>query len=468
MKKYIYSIVAATALFASCSQDAELNEIGNADSKAITTIGASTEISTRAVVSSTDNTKINWETGDQLGVFGTNSSSEAKNLAYTLNSGSGTTSGTFSNGSSDITAISAIMYPYQENATWADSKLTCEIPYMQTAAKGSFDKAAAIMYSIGNTTDVTLNYAVNFLKVTVTEENVHSISISSTTTALSGKMEITSGGVAAASGSLNSVTLTAGKGNVLAAGDYYIAVKAGNIENPSISYVYYNDDHTATEKTKAGSGTLTFAENTNVKPVKVNFTNGTVTTRKAVQLWANGPYFAEYNVGVTDGKAESYGGYYTWGGTYNNDPALEGNQWTDDHNTANTATDLSGSDDTATKLWGANWRMPTEEEFEQLIYYGYCQCEQITQSNVYGLLCTGKNAYISNSIFFPAAGLRWKTGHNYQGSDGYYWSSTHNNPPYNAYRLYFKKSDYEEYREPAGVYNDSRDYGQSVRAVLAD
>ncbi|MCQ2051783.1 MAG: fimbrillin family protein, partial [Bacteroidaceae bacterium] len=297
MKKYIYSIVAATALFASCSQDAELNEIGSADSKAITTIGASTEISTRAVVSSTENTKVYWEDGDQLGVLGTNSSSEAKNLAYTLNDGSGTTSGTFSNGSSDITAISAIMYPYQENATWANDKLTCEIPFVQTATKGSFDKAAAIMYSIGNTTDVTLNYAVNFLKVTVTEENVHSISISSTTTALSGKMEITSGGVAATSGSLNSVTLTAGKGNVLAAGDYYIAVKAGNIENPSISYVYYNDNHKATEKSKAGSGTLTFAENTNVKTVSVDFANGTVTTRKAVQLWANGPYFAEYNIG---------------------------------------------------------------------------------------------------------------------------------------------------------------------------
>ena len=442
MKKYIYSIVAATALFASCSQDAELNEIDNTDPNAITTIGASTELSSRAIVSSLDNTKVNWEDGDQLGVLGTNSSSEAKNLAYTLNDGSGTTSGIFSNGSSDITSISAIMYPYQENATWANGKLTCEIPFVQTATKGSFDKAAAIMYSIGNTSEVALDYAVNFLKVTVTEDNVHAISISSTTTALSGKMEITSGGVAAASGSLNSVTLTAGKGNVLAAGDYYIAVKAGNIENPTISYVYYNDDHTATEKSKAGSGTLTFAENTNVKTVKVNFSNGTVTTRKAVQLWKNGPYFAEYNVGVTDGKAESCGGYYCWGSSINKDS-----------NKAFWNGEELGVHDTATNLWGSNWRIPTKEEFEKAIVYG-CW-------NGKGLLCESPD-YENNSVFFPAAGGSWEGGGAYhQGSGCYYWSST----PFdtsNAYRLNVVTDSELETK------SDYRGNGYSVRAVLAE
>ena len=454
MKKYIYSIVAATALFASCSQDAELNEIGNTDPNAITTIGASTELSSRAIVSSLDNTKVNWEDGDQLGVLGTNSSSEAKNLAYTLNDGSGTTSGIFSNGSSDITSISAIMYPYQENATWANGKLTCEIPFVQTATKGSFDKAAAIMYSIGNTSEVALDYAVNFLKVTVTEDNVHAISISSTTTALSGKMEITSGGVAAASGSLNSVTLTAGKGNVLAAGDYYIAVKAGNIENPTISYVYYNDDHTATEKSKAGSGTLTFAENTNVKTVKVNFSNGTVTTRKAVQLWENGPYFAEYNVGAT--SVTEYGGYYCWGSSINKDKNQAFKKGT---------SPISGEDDTATNLWGDNWRMPTQEELAALLNSDNCTCtwtEKYKGTGVNGLLCQGKEgtAFASNSVFLPAAGGSWQGEGAYdQGSGCYYWSST----PFeidHAYRLTTKYSK--------SIVDDWRANGYSVRAVLAE
>ena len=40
--------------------------------------------------------------------------------------------------------------------------------------------------------------------------------------------------------------------------------------------------------------------------------DGKVTYVNWVQLWKNGPKFAEYNVGVTDGKAESYGGLYPW------------------------------------------------------------------------------------------------------------------------------------------------------------
>ncbi len=388
MKKYIYSIVAATALFASCSQDAELNEIGNTDSKVITTIGASTEISTRAVVSSSDNTKVLWQGGDQIGVLGANGSLEAKNLAYTLDGNAGSTTGTFKNESSDISAISAIMYPYQESATWADSKLTCEIPSVQTATKGSFDKAAAIMYSIGNTTNVALKYAVNFLKVTVSESetNVHAITISSTTTALSGKMEITSseGVSAATSGSQRYVTLTAGKGNVLAAGDYYIAVKAGNIENPTISYVYFDlTNHTATEKSKAGSGTLSFEAGKNVKPIKVkDWTDAP--ERHAVQLWADGPYFAEHNVGAT--SATEIGTVMTL-----------------------TEAVKIGAD----YIWGANWRTPSFDDLNEFFKTINYEPEKVTTDDYEGATSgytfTGINDYEKNSVFFP---FKWIDDHN--------------------------------------------------------
>ena len=430
MKKYIFTILAVAAVLSSCSKSLELNEDNNSGANAITTIEASSEITTRAVVSSSDNTKVNWESGDQLGVWGTNSSSE-DNLEFTLDGDGGSTTGTFKNGSSSITTISAVMYPYQTSATWdgANSKLTCEIPSVQTAKKGSFDKNAAVMYSIGNTTNVQLNYAVNFLKVTVTETNVHAISISSSD-ALSGKMEITSSGVSgASSGSLNSVSITAARGEVLQTGDYYIAVKKGDIADPTISYVYLDQtNHTATEKTKVGHGTLSFASGKNVKPISVDFTSGTITTRNAVQLWAGGPYWATYNVGVTDGQTTSYGGYYAWGGSQNK---------VDDHNTGEVK--LSGCNDTATKLWGTNWRMPTKDEFSALISSDNCELKynekgyKCYETNNKGLLCTGKNTYISNSIFLPA-------GTSGDDSDGnsYYWSSD----PFStgAYDLYIMKN----------------------------
>ena len=300
MKKIIFSIAAVAAMFASCSQDADLEIVDNgAKAEAITSVNASSESGTRAEV---DGTSIKWQTGDKLGVLGTNASSEAKNTAYTLSSGEGTTTGSFTNGSSDITTISATMYPYQEGAIWdaTNSKLTLEIPSVQTGVKGSFDPKAAIMYAFGSSTDQALKLAVNFLKVTIGagETNVHSITISSTTTVLSGKMEVTSSSVTAASeGTFKSVTLTAGANQCFEAGDYYIAVKAGDIGSPSVSYVYYNNDHTATEKTKAGTSTLAF-DGKNVRPITANFSEGTITERTAVQLWAGGPKFAVKNIGA--------------------------------------------------------------------------------------------------------------------------------------------------------------------------
>ena len=413
MKKYIFTVFAVAAVLTSCSKSLELNGDINSGAKAITTIGASTEISTRAVVSSSDDTKVNWETGDQLGVLGANGSSQARNLAYTLDGDGGSTIGTFKNGTSDITTISAIMYPYQASASWdgTNSKLTCEIPSVQKAVKGSFDKNAAVMYSIGNTTNVKLNYAVNFLKVTVSESetNVHAISISSSN-ALSGKMEITSSGVtAASSGSLKSVTLIAEKGQFLTAGDYYIAVKAGNIENPTISYVYLDQtNHTATEKSKAGSGTLSFAEDTNVKPISVDWTGAT--ERKAFQLWENGPKFAEMNLGAT--SATEVGDTYPFSAT--------------------------GENDNAATTWGDNWRTPSKADMEHLMTAATgvidekVKCVYTQEGSTYGFKFTGITAgYTSNSVFFPAQG-----GSSNFGGAAYYWSGTADGSKTCRMRLY--------------------------------
>ena len=163
-----------------------------------------------------------------------------------------------------------------------------------------------------------------------------------------------------------------------------------------------------------------------------------------VQLWENGPKFAEYNVGVTDSKAESFGGYYAWGG--NQDKV-------DDHNTGTDA--LSGDNDTATKLWGSKWRMPTQAEFEALL--ANCDVEWTAVNGVNGKKFTGQGDYASNSIFLPAAGSCNKGSVASQGSSGRYWSIAPESTF--AYQLYFKSSS-----QSVGSY--FRGYGLSVRAVL--
>ena len=168
-----------------------------------------------------------------------------------------------------------------------------------------------------------------------------------------------------------------------------------------------------------------------------------------VQLWEGGPKFAVYNVGAT--SATDYGGYYAWGGSQDK---------VDDHNTTNTGSgNLTGADDTATNLWGSNWRMPTKAEFEALL--ANCNVEWTDNyEGKAGRIFTGKGDYISNSIFLPAAGYYYVyvVG---QGSRGRYWSSTPNGSS-NAYYLSFDSDN-------QGVDNRSRgDYGFSVRAVLKE
>ena len=169
-----------------------------------------------------------------------------------------------------------------------------------------------------------------------------------------------------------------------------------------------------------------------------------------VQLWKNGPRFAEYNVGVTDGKAESYGGYYTWGGSKDKDTEKTYYNGTDA---------LTGDKDTATKLWGDNWRMPTKSELQALI--DNCTSEYTTVNGVNGRRFTGKDEYASNSVFLPAAGDCVCSDAVGEGYDGNFWSSTPDGSD-GAYGLLFNSGD---------QYVDNYDYrsdGCSVRAVLAE
>ena len=175
-----------------------------------------------------------------------------------------------------------------------------------------------------------------------------------------------------------------------------------------------------------------------------------------VQLWEDGLKFAVCNVGAENNEPEDSGGYYTWGGTYKNGTGIE---WNGAYNTGTVA--LEGENDTATKLWGDNWRMPTKEEFEALINNKNCTCQLTTQNGVNGLLCKGKEgtAFESNSVFFPTAGSDYNGHVDRQAIEGNYWSSS----PSNSYSHYlyfnFKLGTLEEA-------NNIRNIGYSVRAVL--
>lgn len=183
---------------------------------------------------------------------------------------------------------------------------------------------------------------------------------------------------------------------------------------------------------------------------------------EGVQLWENGPYWAECNVGAT--KPEEFGYYFWWGDTIGYKRNAANNGWvtgndgssftsfdyvpTDNKtieqlqadNYINLTGNLVAEHDAATAHLGAPWRMPTADEIDALI--SNCMTTWTTSNGVRGRLVSGKGVYSSKSIFLPAAGFGSGSGLYYRYSDGYYWSSTpHSDDPFSIY-LSFNSGDF--------------------------
>lgn len=199
-----------------------------------------------------------------------------------------------------------------------------------------------------------------------------------------------------------------------------------------------------------------------------------------VQLWANGPYWAECNIGAS--KPEEPGYYFWWGDTVGYMRNAADNGWVsvkdgsefkfndDNCSTCNlNNSDLRSNDsidssgnlvanlDAATAYLGSPWRMPTDEDFDQM--KKRCIISFSKRNGVNGYLVTGKGAYASKSIFLPAAGYGSGSSLDRLGSLGYYWSSTPNaDDSYCAWDLYFNSSSFSRY-------DSYRYYGQSVRPL---
>lgn len=167
--------------------------------------------------------------------------------------------------------------------------------------------------------------------------------------------------------------------------------------------------------------------------------------------------WAGWNVGAS--RPEEYGGYYAWGELEEkSDYSLNTYQYYDQANKAYQfiGDNISGTQyDVARTQWGGNWRMPTKEEFQELV--DRCDWEWAKYNGVSGQKVIGPNG---NSIFLPAAGYRHGQHFSYRGSDGHYWMGDfYRDDSKNAYFLYFYYG-YEHWNY------DYRFDGFSVRPVF--
>ena len=144
--------------------------------------------------------------------------------------------------------------------------------------------------------------------------------------------------------------------------------------------------------------------------------------------------WASCNLGAS--KPEELGDYFAWGETSPKDPDKDGFSW-DNYKWINgysyssltkycsngyngfsdNKTVLDLKDDAAHVILGGKWRIPTSDEFQELM--NTCTWEETTINGINGKKVTGPNG---NSIFLPY------TGHGsgrevYAGIWGVYWCS---------------------------------------------
>ena len=177
--------------------------------------------------------------------------------------------------------------------------------------------------------------------------------------------------------------------------------------------------------------------------------------------------WATMNVGAN--APEEYGDYFAWGETEPKDnyswetyKLCKGSETTltkyctkSDYGTVDNKTVLDLEDDAAHANWSGTWRMPTYDEYKELV--DKCTTTWTSLNGVYGRKVTVPSG---NSIFLPAAGCRYGSSLSGAGSNGNYWSSS----LYTGYPLYGWYLDF--YSSGFYVYNYYyRCYGQSVRAV---
>ena len=136
----------------------------------------------------------------------------------------------------------------------------------------------------------------------------------------------------------------------------------------------------------------------------------------------SGLLWATRNVGAA--TPSDYGDYFAWGETEPKDVYIKDTYrhydsdkgWTK-YNDEDGLTTLQSEDDAAATHYGG--RTPTTDEWEEL--YENTKTEWITINGVSGRRFIGPNG---NSLFLPAASLRYSSETGLLGSYGLYWTAT--------------------------------------------
>ena len=510
MKKIFILSLAALALFTACKKDS-LTDTTNSFTATIEQSGAKTTLGT--------GNKVNWEADDAISVNGVT-------LTTTGPTGDNLTQATFTSESTVALNASTPYYKAFYPASYYHDD-AMHLPDTQEYDAVTNGISNLPMYAQSDNHDLVFKNLCGVLAITVPQSEmttVSSITVYSDQQ-LNGAINVTYSddvptvafSPAQTADTYKKVTL-----NLSSAVDIPSEGKTFYIAIPEQTYTKLDIVVAGEQTTTNGTVAAKLMKSTGSSmPVQrnhiysINFSStyairGTATVSSTagrtgnkcgwVQLWEDGPKFAEFNVGAT---IDSYGSLTsgaestTWGtpnatlqAIYNTANVGGLYPWKTPNKNGRTTTWGSsltlGSSDVAKSKWGDLWKTPTKNQLIALIdgitgatlatgttlglvweWMDGSTSQYVPGCTLAGFKVSGKagTAYASNSIFLPAAGYY---SYNYTyvgsaGSSGDYWSLTAGSKSNHAYGMNILTStDLMEVNEFLAK------NGRSVRAILAE
>ena len=500
MKKHIQSwlLVAAILTLVSCSsENGEI--VADNETNILMTFTATQEgdaVNTKTALSS-DGKTIQWEEGDKISIF------DGKgNQAFALKTGAGTNSATFEGTASEAKTYTAI-YPYQQNATLSDGKVTkvtnVTLPATQKAIEGGFDPTAALMMAQSINTSLQFKNVVGYVKV---KPNFACSKIvlrsGSASEYLAGTGTLTYNSnvptLDFTTSKSHSITL---EGNIKSEKTYYIAVPTTQLTAGwTISFTTSDGSNVYTRKSKKD---ITFTRNKVINLGEFN-TNGDYWCDKergiveenqevcmgnfTIKEKTYKVYFAKSNLTATGLAANEtdFGDYFAWastepwltsytlsgseitfktwkegksgGYTKSNAPYYYDSSYTKYTSQGNT---LDPSDDAARQILGGKWQVPHPYVWSTM-YNSESNFTWTWDSVKKGYTIKNKTDN-TKSIFLPAAGEIDGTTLSKVGKEGNYWENIANSET-SAYIFEFTNTNYAS---STSWYD--RYYGYTIRPV---
>ena len=449
--QYILFAVATLVVFTACAKNTEQAEPEGIQM----TIRAYHEGAMETKTAVLDGgTKVYWEPSDKIKVFykGVGGLFESQNteLAEAADfSGSLNILVGFNEGSDANYNIWGV-YPFRSDATSDGFSVTTTLPFRQSACAGSFAKNTHITLASSASLNMGFYNVTGGVRFSLSQEGIKSVKFEGNNgEAIAGKVKLAfSDGVPVVQQVIepeSAIILSAPIGDSFAPGEwYYIEALPGTLSGGFKMTFYKSTESAALTSSSAVSikrgvyGSITnadaglaFAEDGDIPDFHY----------ECVDLGLpSGIKWATCNVGAT--KPEEYGEYFAWGetepkttydwntykwckGTFNTLTkyclSSQSNYW-DGSGSPDNKTVLDPEDDAAHANWGDGWRIPTNEEWKELM--NNCTWTWDNDYNGTGIPGRVVTAGNGNSIFLPAAGYWLGADLHYVGIDGNYWYSS--------------------------------------------